>query len=231
MFLGVKKYEIEDRGGVGCGDSIGNFPSDIPKTDELRIQSVPRMLEELKGKPYYISVKCDGSSCTVFHDGTEVRVCSRNMMKSKEGENRFWKSVSKYNVDKLSEYPFIVLQGETCGPGIQKNRLKLKEFDFFVFNVYDRKRGVYLDIKEATEIVAALGMKFVPIIEMCPSFDYSLERLLEAAKGKYDGTDNNREGIVIRPQTEMTFRKGSGLLRLSFKAINNDFLLESEGRE
>ena len=43
-------------------------------------------------------------------------------------------------------------------------------------------------------------------------------------KGKYEQTNNHREGIVIRP-IELTYSK---ILkgRLSVKVINNDFLLK-----
>lgn len=37
------------------------------------------------------------------------------------------------------------LQGELCGPGIQKNRLGLAEVDLFVFSVHDTRTGHYLD--------------------------------------------------------------------------------------
>jgi hypothetical protein len=45
-----------------------------------------------------------------------------------------------------------------------------------------------------------------------------MEQLLELAKGKYDGTNNHREGIVVRSKDKA----------ISFKVLNNDFL---EGEE
>ena len=53
-------------------------------------------------------------------------------------------------------------------------------------------------------------------------FNYSLDELLEKAKGKYpSGLD--KEGIVIRSQENMEDGKF-----LSFKVINNDFLLKEK---
>jgi len=37
----------------------------------------------------------------------------------------------------MKAYGFpVVIQGEGCGPKIQKNKYNLKELEFFVFNVY-----------------------------------------------------------------------------------------------
>jgi hypothetical protein len=64
----------------------------------------------------------------------------------------------------------------------------------------------------------------VPIVEEGEAFDYTLEQLLEISKGKYEGTNNHREGIVIRPKVNMYSDKLKG--PLSFKCINNDYLLK-----
>ena len=55
--LGVTKYEPPAP--PNTGGFRANFPGFIPKTDELRIQSVPEVLDELKGSPYVITIKYD----------------------------------------------------------------------------------------------------------------------------------------------------------------------------
>ena len=45
------------------------------------------------------------------------------------------------------------------------------------------------------------------------------------AKGKYAGTKNRREGLVVRPQVAARASTGD---RLSFKVLNNEFLLKDE---
>ncbi len=57
-------------------------------------------------------------------------------------------------------------------------------------------------------------------------YDHSLETWLEAARGMYAGTKQRKEGIVVRPLVEQTSAVLGG--RLSFKVINNDFLLKDE---
>ena len=55
---------------------------------------------------------------------------------------------------------------------------------------------------------------------------HTLDRWLEAARGIYPGTKSRKEGIVVRPIEEAPSPTLGG--RLSFKVINNDFLLKDE---
>lgn len=57
--LNIIKYEPPIPSELG-GDVKGSFPSFIPKTDEIRIQSVPSVLERHKGRRFVITEKVDG---------------------------------------------------------------------------------------------------------------------------------------------------------------------------
>jgi len=57
-------------------------------------------------------------------------------------------------------------------------------------------------------------------------FNETIESLLEMAKGNYQDTENLREGIVIRPFIVTFSETLRG--RLSFKVLNNSFLVENE---
>ena len=64
-------------------------------------------------------------------------------------------------------------------------------------------------------------------MERGESFAHDLDTLLVLAKGRYSGTKNRREGIVVRPLNAMNSEVlGGG--RLSFKVLNNEFLLKDE---
>jgi RNA ligase (TIGR02306 family) len=63
--LGVRKWEMPEQVS-SAGVAVGDKPYGIPTTDETRIQSIPEFLEHFNGKPYYISTKMDGTSCTVY---------------------------------------------------------------------------------------------------------------------------------------------------------------------
>jgi len=219
--LFIKKYDIEVPAQLR-GICKGNFPCFLHKTDEERIQSAKRVIEEFMGKEVYITTKINGSSMTVYKrdENDPVGVCSRNLELTETEDNAFWKVANKYSL-KEKMLSNMCIQGELAGPGIQKNKLCLSENDLFIFNVYDIKEGRYLDFEQAKSTAKSLGLKFVPV-EFVGVFDFTLEQLLEMAKGKYSGTSNYKEGIVIRP-TKETY---SPYLRsrLSIKVLNNDDL-------
>jgi RNA ligase (TIGR02306 family) len=208
----------------------GAFPTAVPKTDEIRLQSALGVLDEIRGQDFYIATKLDGSSATFFRDidGTLI-VASRNWA-IQPGNNPLWTVAEKY---KLGERlpPGFAVQGELCGPGIQKNRLNLDSVDVFMFNVYDVKAGQYLDYQAFLDFCREYGLKMVPIErvvrgEDAANFEHTLDGWLEASRGLYVGTKNRKEGIVIRTLTHAHSPTLGG--RLSFKVINNEFLLKDD---
>ena len=131
------------------------------------------------------------------------------------------------------------IQGELCGPGIAKNHLGLTEPDLFVFNVWSCERNNYLAYHEYQEFCTVHGLRTVPLLGVCSDteifesasgdqvpIEYNLPWFLRLAEGKYVGTQNNREGIVVRPLIEQTSTTLNG--RFSFKVLNNIFLLKDE---
>jgi len=231
--LGITKYEKQIPIAL-AGQIKGDFPSFIPKTDEVRIQSELKLLEDLKGKPYYITTKLDGTSATYYKLNGEFEVCSRNLRiknpeqatyhdKSEEGvksENVYWKMAKKYKIEEWLPDGYAI-QGEICGPGIQKNPLKLSDQELFIFNVFNIKEGKYYfpsDDVYIDDATVNVGLKLVPLAtDFGSEFNYSLEELLEKAKGKYPN-GGNKEGIVVRSMDQL----------ISFKVVNNDYLLKDE---
>lgn len=222
--LGVEKYEPPIP--AGMGEFRAQFPGFLPKTDEMRVQSVPAVLDELRGLPYVATLKCDGTSATFYIDPRDgvFHACGRNFS-IREGDSIYWRSARKYDLEAvLRRSPHRAVQGEICDPGIQKNRLGLKELALFVFNVYDIAQARYLDSGDARQWLGANGLVPVEIVEEGQSFAHSQVSLLALAEGKYPGTSNEREGIVLRPRHETFSLALAG--RLSFKAISNRFLLK-----
>jgi hypothetical protein len=212
-----------------AGIAIGNKPFDIPTTDEARIQSLPELIDYFAGKPYYISTKMDGTSCTIYVKNGKVGVCGRNYEYKEDAEScSMWAYVYKQNLKErlISFGEDIAIQGEFCGAGIQKNRLRLYEPTLFVFDVikfceYGKLKKCGLD--DILVYCKKLGIRSVPIEESGDSFNYALPDLIERAKGKYEsGLD--KEGIVVR--TKEYGRVGND--KLSFKVINNDFLAKEK---
>ena len=225
--LGVTKYEPPIPAG-NQGDISGLFPGFIPKTDEIRVQSAPEVLAEIWATPYAITLKYDGTSATYCVDPRDGQflACGRNYS-ILEGDSFYWRIARQYDLPaKLAAHPTMAIQGEICGPGIQKNRLNLKQIELFAFNVYDIANRCYLGHEAAREFLATIGISAVETVETGESFGYDLPALLRLAEGKYPGTTNEREGIVIRPLQERRSEVLAG--RLSFKAISNRFLLKEK---
>ena len=218
--LNVKKWYIPETANDG-GVIIGERPNGIPASDEIRIQSATELLGELQGKPYYITTKMDGTSGIVYFIDGKIGCCSRNKEIKDEESSLYWTPVYKYGLkEKLINYgKNIVLTGEICGPGIQKNKLRLPAVEWYVFDVKDWDAGSYFAYDEAIKICAGFGVPVVPLEERGEQFSYSLEILLEKARGKYpSGLD--KEGIVVR---DLEHPKA-----LSFKVLNNDALLKEK---
>lgn len=224
--LGVKKFEPVIPACLG-GVARGLFPTQVPKTDEMRIQSVPEVLQELEGQPYYVAVKIDGSSGTFANIDGDIQVCSRNLSLKETEDNTFWKMFHRYDLKNVLEIEGnIAIQGEVAGPGIQKNPLGLKDHDLFVFDVYRIDTGDRLDYTDLVSFCERHNLNMVPVEVAGDSFSGTLTQMLELARGHYPN-GKRREGIVIRPQVGMYSPALSS--RLSFKVINNDFLLKDEG--
>lgn len=220
--LGVGKYEPPAPSGMG--EYRGPFPGVVPKTDEQRVQSAPGVLDELRGKPFVATVKCDGTSATFVQVDGALHVCGRNHS-ILEGDNLYWYVAKKRRIaEVLAKAPHLALQGEVVGPGIQKNPLGLADKDLLVFSLYDTRAGRYLADGELRAFCLEHGLEPVPLAFEGEAFDETVDSLLQKAEGLYPGTSNQREGIVVRPRDELRSEVLAG--RLSFKAISNAYLLD-----
>ena len=222
--LGVTKYDPPLP--PGSGDLRAPFPRLVPRTDEERVQSAPAVLDELRGLPYVATLKCDGTSATFLVDPDDglFHACGRNWS-IREGDNVYWSVARRLDLEgKLrARAGRYALQGELCGPGIQKNRLGLAATSLFVFSAYDLAENHFLPDAEMRALAAEMGLTPVPVVESGESFAHDLASLLKLAEGHYPGTKNEREGVVIRARDERRSATLQG--RLSFKAISNRYLL------
>lgn len=216
--LGVRKWEEEERI-TDFGVTCGGFPSNyFEPTDEIRCQAVPAVLKEFKGKKVYVTTKMDGTSVSVYRLGEHFGVCGRNYEFSEGKLVDFMNSLG-LSLDTMPDG--MMIQGEFCGAGIQKNRLKLKRPEWYVFTI--QYKGERLGLHEMLTWCTKLGLKTVPVEEVTEFGYSSVDELLERAKGKYpSGMD--KEGIVIRPVVAEKSNVLDGWL--SIKAINNDYLLK-----
>ena len=226
--LGVTKHEpvLPD-----TREIAGPFPARVPKTDEIRLQSALAVLDDIRGRPFVITTKLDGSSITFLRESeTDFVACSRNWALARSEGAAAWRLANELGLERTLPVG-LALQGELCGPGIQKNRLGLAKASFFAFSAYDVRAARYLTHDALVTLCGELGVPTVPVErrvegDEAARFEHSLERYLELARGLYAGTQNRKEGIVVRPIEEARSEALGG--RLSFKVISNEFLLEDE---
>jgi RNA ligase (TIGR02306 family) len=218
--LRVKKWFVPETATAG-GIVIGERPHGIPTSDETRIQSALELLDALKGKPYYITTKMDGTSGTVYCIDGKVGCCSRNKEIKDEETALYWTPAYRHGLkEKLAvRGKNIVITGEICGPGIQRNKLKLQSVEWYVFDMIDVDSGNYVSYDEMCRICKELGLATVPLEERGENFGHTLEALLEKARGAYP-SGQDKEGIVVRDVNKPK--------AVSFKVLNNDALLKEK---
>ena len=228
--LNVRKWEVIDKMS-DVGRIKEGLPDGISKTDETRIQTIPEVLEEFRGKKYYISTKIDGTSVTMYRKNGKFGVCTHDneIIYDENVPSVMYDYAIRIGLEekmKNKGYDNIAIQGEFAGSGIQKNRLKLYKFKWFVFTVKDLSTGKRLSLDKMLEICKDLELETVPIEEIGDDLlaKYpTIESLLERAKGLYE-SGQKKEGIVIRPVEPVYSAIVSG--SLSFKVLNNSFLLK-----
>jgi RNA ligase (TIGR02306 family) len=210
------------------GEAKGYLPSFIRKTDEENIENVLDVLNELKGKPYYITIKIDGSSGTFYRHNKDFGVCSRNLHLKPSSNNGFWKMVEKYNIDeKLSTFfpdKNRCIQGEVYGPGIQGNKLGVDEIKLAVFNLWDTDNRCYCSYDELKQFCNEVNIPMVKVIDEGESFNMTFENLQSLADSLKYENGHIVEGIVLRPK--VSFISKVMEKPLSVKIINTEFKLK-----
>lgn len=211
-----------------------NFPSYIVKTDETRLQNMTWVLDSCKGLPMIVTEKLDGTSSTfgyekIKNNKFDFSVCSRNIRQEDIDRNCqlenapsvYWEMAIKYDIENIlkdlqKKYnaDTVVIQGETIGEGIQKNKYKIKGHDLYVFNLIIN--GKRIDSIKAREIVNEYNLKFVPILDENFILLDNVDDMITYADGKSQICDTLREGVVIRNYDK----------NISFKCISNKFLLK-----
>lgn len=209
------------------------WPKWIVKTDETRIQAAPVRYLGTKDT-CYTSEKLDGQSCTLFitkgkrfWDKVDYGVCSRNFRVAPGSSGSWPKIYERYETQMRKafalEFPEgFAVQGEVIGPGIQQNKYQRKDYEFYVFNII-QPNGKRLMFHSFEDFCKRYGFTTVPVLDRAFKVNHTLPEMLEYAKGNsvLSGVTTMREGVVIRSWDQS----------VSFKVINNEFLLAERDEE
>ena len=204
--------------------------SDFPKnlvsiTDEERIQNIPKVLETHAGKNFIVSYKLDGSSITIIHNKvcgkSKYRICSRRFElhdKKNDWYRVFTDTNFKIHIEKLVKLfntNDIIVQGEAIGK-FNGNHHKLQKDEIRLFNIY--VNGKRLNQKEFIEICTSNDIPHCPLYKEIV-LNHTLPEILKISEIK----------DILNPSVEV-----EGLVwrcvedNLSFKVINNKYLLKNE---
>lgn len=220
--LGIVKWERPINAQL-AGLIRGNFPSEIPKTNQERIQNLSKEFEELQKHQWVVTEKLDGTSVTFYLDKEgDFHVCSRNLDLKRDENNLYWKIAIDLDIErKMLDYGYAgcALQGEIIGEGIQGNQYKRRPV-FHLFDMYDSIRAVYFPVDELELQAEVLGVKTVPVLSVSfPLVAMDIPFLLTWAEGKSMLNDSQREGVVFQCL---------GKPEKSFKVVSNAWLLKNE---
>jgi RNA ligase (TIGR02306 family) len=141
-------------------------------------------------------------------------------------DNAHWRMARKLKIEEIlrSENANLCIQGEMVGPGIQSNRMGLKETDLYLFNLFDIDTGKYLSYHELCQFVAKHNLKVVKNVNQIDLFvkKVGVKELLDIANDLNYDNNTPAEGIVWRSACETYSEVLKS--RLSFKTISNRFL-------
>lgn len=233
--LGIIKYERPLSPQLR-GQAAGYFPSWIPKTDEPRWQNIKGAIDRNRMHEFDCTEKLDGSSMTVAVRGEESFICSRNVWLKEDDDNAFCNLARELGVvaamrayAESRQWHGLVLQGELIGPGIQGNRYQLSRHEWRIFNIliYDGQQCVWLSNESVRNHVAILQHAMPERIAAVPELPGG--RIVDDLNEHSKGDSALRPGV---PREGVVWRNSFGLAndpeigRVSFKAINPDFLLK-----
>jgi RNA ligase (TIGR02306 family) len=206
-WIGVEHYEKPIPTAL-AGQARGGLPGFLIMTDELNLRTYPDAVPEMYGRPYYITRKDDGSSGSYFIKGGEFGVCSRKINLIENEGNGFWKMARKYDVKNalLKSFPDtdITIQGEVVGPGVQDNKLGLKELELHIFNLFDIVKRTYLGYDTLVQFCKDANIPMVTTIIEGSAFGFTLEELITLSNEQKYPNGAVAEGIVIRPKEAFT---------------------------
>lgn len=233
--IGVVKWEAPEIGqSVGkFGDTKGNFPWFLRKSDQERIQNLYRKLSVTHKESDFVgTLKMDGSSITVFYvDGDQYDnkgsgLCSRNLELKYDPElpieeqGCFIKGAvasDLFNKARMLHELFggyYAIQGELVGAGIQSTFEKFQEYKVFTYNIFDILKQEYLPYDAFKNMCDIVGIETVP--EVFPPekvLGRDLKEILDMATGP---------GLLAPYREGIVWKQVDG--NCQFKVISNKYL-------
>ena len=207
-FESMKDEEFEETLKLD-GSSLTCYKTRYTPTLWERVKSV----FGIKYKPYHFGVCSRNLELKPTAD--QVHTFNNQGKESIYDQSDFWTAAYKYKLeDKLPAG--YAIQGELIGPKIQANHEKVKELEFYCFDVFNIQTGQYLLPGERREFCALYNIPHVPVISInAKPLQLGLESLLAHVEGESMNPGTISEGRVYKHISKP----------ITFKAISNKYLL------
>lgn len=217
--LGITKYVEPDPD----NEDLRRFPQEFVKyTDIENIMNFPDVLH--KGEEVVMTEKIHGGTFRCAWTNDEF-YCGSARAAFKPDVSSKWLDVAhKYGlVEKMRQYPNVVVYGELFGAGVQSLRYGLDDsWDLRIFDIYLGSEDRYVNYDEMVEWCKVLDLPMVPLIYR-GAFSESV--LTEHTTGTSTLADHIREGVVVKPVVER-WDFDNSLGRVILKSINPDYALK-----
>ncbi len=222
--IGITKYEdvLPDE---LLSKAKGYIPSEIPKSDIYRVQTMQDVLDKYQGTMCCASEKMDGESITMYLKDGVFGVCSKVVDFIESEDSVHWQMAKQLDMEnKFRMLGFdISMQGEIIGEGIKGNKYKIKGKKVLFYNAFDIKAHKYFNYENLIHLAKdLLQVETVPIVNDQLVLTNDINELVKQSNGRSMLYDTKREGIVITPLEEINDIIG----RIIIKVISPEFLLK-----
>lgn len=234
--IGVVKYDDETSMPMPTQVITNDFPIWIPKSDQMRIQNFT-MLPEYQAIEFEVSQKLDGTSMTVYHKDGFVGICSRNKIVAVYNGSMFIRisdpgfpmerivTESGLGNTLLSMKKNIAIQAELTGPTIQQGATSV--FLMNIYDIYDISMHRYMTPDERLSFIDQIKnskIVSVPIVKR----RFRVFELLQSSEDIYANILKFADDVFRQEKCEGLVFKSETDVRLSFKAVSNEYLLETD---
>lgn len=184
-----------------------------------KIKHIPTLWDKFKSffgfksKPYHFGV-CS-RNLEIKPEDTGVQTFNNDGKESVYDKSDFWNAAIKYDIEKRLPVGYAV-QGELIGPKIQANHEKVTSLEYYIFDVFDIDKQMYLNPSERVMFCNMYNLNHVPVTNsICYPLDFGLDKLLLHVEGESMNPGTVSEGRVYKHLYKP----------LTFKAISNKYLL------
>lgn len=209
------------------GKKIRQYPETVQKSDETNIEKLFNAYKEQRpDERFYVTCKVEGSAGAwmLYGKRRKYLVFSHNVIRSSK-DNNTWARVGRmYNIEKIlrSEKRNLCIQGEVCGPDIQKNIYGFNDLKLFVYKVTDVDTGEAFNYQDLVTFCNKHGLEMVPVIYENRLLLDTLDDMLKDCEGTSVLADVPREGLVWRSMTDQ---------RIGFKCKSRSYQLWFAGNK